>query len=128
MRRRDFVAATGAAVVWPLVARAQQPERVRRIGLLLPATADDAEFQDRVGAFLQSLALLGWTIGRNVRIDTRWATTNPDDIRRHAAELIALAPDVILCHGSPTLGPLLQACRAGCVRGGHRPGRCRLRR
>jgi len=112
MRRRDFVAATGAAVVWPLVARAQQPERVRRIGLLLPATADDAEFQDRVGAFLQSLALLGWTIGRNVRIDTRWATTNPDDIRRHAAELIALAPDVILCHGSPTLGPLLQATRA----------------
>jgi putative tryptophan/tyrosine transport system substrate-binding protein len=112
MRRRDFVAATGATVVWPLVARAQQPERVRRIGLLLPATADDAEFQDRVGAFLQSLALLGWTIGRNVRIDTRWATTNPDDIRRHAAELIALAPDVILCHGSPTLGPLLQATRA----------------
>jgi putative tryptophan/tyrosine transport system substrate-binding protein len=112
MRRRDFVAATGAAVVWPLVARAQQPVRVRRIGLLLPATADDAEFQDRVGAFLQSLALLGWTIGRNVRIDTRWATTNPDDIRRHAAELIALAPDVILCHGSPTLGPLLQATRA----------------
>jgi putative tryptophan/tyrosine transport system substrate-binding protein len=113
MRRRDFVAAlSGAAVVWPLVARAQQPERVRRIGLLLPATADDAEFQDRVGAFLQALALLGWTIGRNVRIDTRWATTNPDDIRRHAAELITLAPDVILCHGSPTLGPLLQATRA----------------
>jgi putative tryptophan/tyrosine transport system substrate-binding protein len=112
MRRRDFMTMVGAAAAWPLSAAAQDRERVRRIGLLLPATAGDEEFQGLAGAFLQALALLGWTIGRNVRIDTRWATTNPDDIRRHAAELIALAPDVILCHGSPTLGPLLQATRA----------------
>ena len=84
---------------------------MRRIGVLLPAAADDAEFQARVGAFLQALALLGWTIGRNVRIDTRWATTNAAEIRRHAAELAALAPDVILAHGASTVGPLLQATR-----------------
>ena len=84
---------------------------MRRIGVLLPAAADDAEFQARVGAFLQALALLGWTIGRNVRIDTRWATANAAEIRRHAAELAALAPDVILAHGAATVGPLLQATR-----------------
>ena len=84
---------------------------MRRIGMLLPAAADDAEFQARVGAFLQGLAQLGWTIGRNVRIDTRWATTNAAEIRRHAAELAALAPDVILAHGASTVGPLLQATR-----------------
>ena len=98
-------------MAWPLAARAQQPERMRRIGVLLPATADDPEFQARVGAFLQGLALLGWTIGRNVRIDIRWATANAADIRRHAAELAALAPDVILAHGGSTLGALLQATR-----------------
>jgi putative tryptophan/tyrosine transport system substrate-binding protein len=112
MRRRDFITMVGAAAAWPVSAKAQQGERVRGIGLLLPAAADDAEFQDRVGAFLQALALLGWAIGRNLRIHTRWATTNPDDIRRHADELVALALDVIVCHGSPTLGPLLQATRA----------------
>ncbi len=101
----------GAAAAWPLAVRAQERERVRRIGVLIPATADDAEFQARVGAFLQALALLGWTIGRNVRIDTRWATSNAAAIRRHAAELAALAPDVILAHGASTVGPLLQATR-----------------
>ena len=111
MRRRTFITLLGgAAATWPL-ARAQQPERMRRIGVLLPAAADDAEFQTRVGAFLQGLALLGWTIGRNVRIDTRWATANAAEIRRHAAELAALAPDVILAHGASTVGPLLQATR-----------------
>ena len=84
---------------------------MRRIGMLLPATADDAEFQARVGAFLQGLQQSGWSIGRNVRIDTRWATANVADIRRHAAELAALAPDVILAHGTSTVGPLLQATR-----------------
>ena len=84
---------------------------MRRIGVLLPAAADDAEFQARLAAFLQGLALLGWTIGRNVRIDTRWATANAAEIRRHAAELAALAPDVILAHGASTVGPLLQATR-----------------
>ena len=92
-------------------ARAQQRERMRRIGILLPAAADHSEYQARVGAFLQALALLGWTIGRNVRIDTRWATTNDAEIRRHAAELVALAPDVILAPGASALGPLLQATR-----------------
>ena len=84
---------------------------MRRIGVLLPAAADDAEFQARVAAFLQGLAQLGWTIGRNVRIDTRWATANAAEIRRHAAELVALAPDVILATGASTVGPLLQATR-----------------
>jgi putative ABC transport system substrate-binding protein len=112
MKRRQFITLLGvAAVSWPLAARAQQPDRMRRIGIILPATADDPEFQTRVGAFLQGLQQLGWTIGRNVRIDTRWATTNDADIRRHAAELVALAPDVILAHGSSTVGPLLQMSR-----------------
>jgi putative ABC transport system substrate-binding protein len=81
------------------------------IGVLLNATADDVEFQAWVGAFLQALALLGWTIGRNVRIDTRWAGANAGEIRRHVAELAALAPDVILAHGTSTVAPLLQATR-----------------
>jgi putative ABC transport system substrate-binding protein len=111
MKRRAFITwLGGAAVAWPLAARAQQGERMRRIGVLLPATADSPEFQARLGAFHQGLALLGWTIGRNVRIDTRWAA-NAADIRRHAAELAALAPDVILAHGASTVGPLLQATR-----------------
>jgi ABC-type uncharacterized transport system substrate-binding protein len=110
--RREFITLLGGvAAAWPLAARAQQPERMRRIGILLPAASDDAEFQVRVGAFLQGLALLGWSIGRNVRIDTRWATTNAAEIRRHVAELVALAPDVILATGTSTVGPLLQATR-----------------
>jgi putative tryptophan/tyrosine transport system substrate-binding protein len=111
LRRRDFITLLGAAATWPMVARAQQGERARRIGILLPATADDAEFQTRVGAFLQALAQLGWAIGRNVRIDTHWATPNAVEIRRHAADLAALAPDVILANGASTVGPLLQVTR-----------------
>jgi putative tryptophan/tyrosine transport system substrate-binding protein len=112
LRRRDFIALAGGAVaIAPFAARAQQPDRMRRIGVLLPAAVDDAEYQARVGAFLQALALLGWTIGRNVRIDTRWATTDAAEIRRHAAELAALAPDVIVAHAATTVGPLLQATR-----------------
>jgi ABC-type uncharacterized transport system substrate-binding protein len=112
VKRREFITLLGgAAVAWPLAARAQQGERMRRVGVLLPATADDAEFQARMGAFHQGLALLGWTIGHNVRIDTRWATTNAAEIRRHAAELAALAPDVILASGTSTVGALLQATR-----------------
>jgi len=110
MRRRAFITFLGgAAAAWPLAARAQQPERMRRIGVLVPAAADDPEWQARVGAFQQALALLGWTIGRNVRIDTHWGTTNAAEIRRHAAELAALAPDVILAGGTTPVGPLLQA-------------------
>jgi putative ABC transport system substrate-binding protein len=85
---------------------------VRRVGVLLPAASDDAEFQARVGAFLQGLQQSGWSIGRNLRIDTRWATANADDIRRHAAELVTLAPDVILAHGASTMRPLLQVTRS----------------
>jgi putative tryptophan/tyrosine transport system substrate-binding protein len=107
MRRRDFITLLGgAAAVWPLAARAQQSERVRWIGVLLPAGADDSQFQTWVGAFLQALALLGWTIERNVRIDTRWAGANADAIRRHAAELAALAPDVILAHGNAAVAAM----------------------
>jgi putative ABC transport system substrate-binding protein len=110
--RREFITLLGgAAATWPLVARAQQGEGMRRIGVLLPATADNSQFQTWVGAFLQGLAQAGWTIGRNVSIDTRWATANAAEVRRHAAELAALAPDVIVAHGSGTVGPLLQATR-----------------
>ena len=112
MTRREFITLLGAAAAtWPLAARAQQSERMRRIGVLMNTAADDTVFQTRVGAFLQGLALLGWTIGRNVRIDTRWATTDAAEIRRHAAELAALAPDVILAPAATTVGPLLQATR-----------------
>src|SRR5262245_47394042 len=109
--RRDFITLLGGAAAWPLAARAQQPERTRRIAILLNAAADDPRYQPWVGVFLQALALLGWTIGRNVRIDTRWSGVNAAETRRHAAELAELAPDVILAHGSSTVGPLLQATR-----------------
>ena len=111
MKRREFITLLGGAAAWPLAAHAQQGERVRRIGVLNPAAADDAVFQARIGAFQQELALLGWSIGRNVRIDIRWATTNAAEIRRQAAELVALAPDVILAAGDSTLPSLLQASR-----------------
>jgi len=112
MKRREFITLLGGtAVAWPLVARAQQSERVRRIGIILPAAASDAGFQTWVGAFLQALAQLGWTIGNNLRIDIHWATTNAAEIRKHAAELAALAPDVILASGTSTVGPMLQATR-----------------
>jgi putative ABC transport system substrate-binding protein len=111
MQRRQFIALLGGAATWPLAARAQQGERMRRIGVLLPASADDARFQTFLGAFLQELQSLGWSIGRNVRIDTHWATADAATTRKHAAELVALSPDVILAHGASTLGPLLQATR-----------------
>ncbi|HEY4836309.1 MAG TPA: ABC transporter substrate-binding protein [Bradyrhizobium sp.] len=112
MRRREFIGLIGGAVAWPIKARAQQADRMRRIGVLMGSAADDSESQARIAAFAQGLAQLGWADGRNVRIDTRWATTNADDIRRHAAELAALAPDVILAaSGTATVAPLLQATR-----------------
>ena len=96
----DFRYSWPAVAAWPLAARAQQRERMRRIGVLLPAAADDPVWQTRFGAFLQGLGQSGWTIGHNVRIDTHWATTNSTEIRRHAAELAALAPDVVLAYGT----------------------------
>jgi hypothetical protein len=101
MQWREFITFVGsAAAAWPLAARAQQAARTRRVGILLNASSDDPQYQAWVGTFLQELALLGWVIGRNVRIDTRWAGTNVTEIRRHAAELAALAPDVILALGA----------------------------
>ena len=113
MRRREFITLLGGAVAaaWPLAAQAQQPERMRRIGVLMNAAAVDSEQQSWLGAFLKALQELGWIDGRNVRIDTRWATTNAAEIRKHAAEFAALAPDVILAPGASTVGPLLQATR-----------------
>ena len=112
MKRRKFLTLLSSAVAaWPMTAGAQQPERMRRIGVLIPGTANDSEFQTRLGAFLQALALLGWDIGRNVSIDTRWATSNTAEVDRHARELAALAPDVILANGSVAAAPLLQATR-----------------
>ena len=113
MRRRQFITLIGgAAAGWPLVARTQQGERMRRIGVLMSSATDDPGGQARIAAFLQGLQQLGWADGRNARIDTRWTAGNADDIRKYAAELVALAPDVILATGSATLGPLLQATRA----------------
>jgi putative ABC transport system substrate-binding protein len=110
MRRRDFIKSIGGtAAAWPLAARAQQRERMRQVGMLLSSTADDAVHQTWVGAFIQGLALSGWVIGRNVRIETRWAGSKADDIRSHAQELAAVAPDVILAHGGSTVRPLLQS-------------------
>jgi putative ABC transport system substrate-binding protein len=110
MRRREFIALVGGAVAaWPRVVRAQPGERMRRIGVLLPATADDMHYQTWLGAFLQGLSQSGWNIGQNVLIDTRWATANADAVRRNAAELVVLAPDVIFAPGASTVGPLLQA-------------------
>ena len=112
MKRREFITLIGsAAAAWPFTTHAQQSERMRRIGLLLPAAADNPVYQTLVGAFLQGLGQSGWTIGRNVRIDTRWATANAAEIRRHAAELAALAPDVILAHGASAVRAMLQATR-----------------
>ena len=112
IRRREFITLLGgAAVTWPLVARAQQGE-MRRVGVLVAAAAGDPEYQARNVAFLQSLQQLGWADGRNVRIDTRWATTNSDDVRKHAAELAALAPDVLVAAtGTITVAALLQTTR-----------------
>jgi putative ABC transport system substrate-binding protein len=112
MKRRTFISLLGGVAGWPVAARAQQGERVRRIGVLMAAAADDPEYQARIAAFVQGLQQLGWTDGRNVRTDTRWATTNADDTRRHAGELAALAPDVIVAAtGTATLAPLLQVTR-----------------
>jgi putative ABC transport system substrate-binding protein len=112
MQRREFVTLLGgAAAVWPLVARAQQPERMRRIGVLMNLTAEDAESQARNTNFLQALGELGWVDGRNVRIDYRWAAADPERFRVYAAELVASAPDVIVAFATPAAAALQQATR-----------------
>jgi ABC-type uncharacterized transport system substrate-binding protein len=109
MKRRDFITLLGGtAAAWPLAARAQQPERVRRIGLLM-GTADDPEGQARVTALKQGLQELGWTDGRNIQIETRFGAADAARIRAHAAELVALAPDVLVCHTTAVIRALRQA-------------------
>src|SRR5262245_37095949 len=110
MKRREFITLLCAAAAWPLAARAQQ-QRMRRIGVLETLAADDALAQARNGAFLQGLQQAGWTIGVNVQIETRWAGGDPDRLRTYAAELVALAPDVILATGNAAAAPLLHATR-----------------
>ena len=115
MQRREFITLlSGAAAAWPLAARAQQGERMRRIGVLMNLAAADPESTARVTAFAQGLQESGWTIGRNVQIDTRWAAADADLFRRYAAELVALAPDIILilAGGGAVVPSLLQATRA----------------
>jgi putative ABC transport system substrate-binding protein len=136
MRRREVLTLLGGAATWPLAARAQQGQRIRRIGMLLNITADDPQSQARLAAFAQSLQQLGWAIGQNVLVDYRWGRGDAEAMRKHAAELVALAPDVILAHSSAALAPLLQVTRtvpivftivadpvgAGYVEGLARPG------
>ena len=111
MKRREFITLMGgAAVAWPLAARAQQPDRMRRIGALA-GIEDDGEGRARFASFQQGLQQLGWTHGRNVQIDYRFGGGDADNIRKHAAELAVLAPDVILAAGAAAAGPVLQATR-----------------
>ena len=113
MKRREFITLLGgAAAAWPLAARAQQPERMRRVGLLYTFAADDAEGQARNAALLQALQPLGWTVGRNLRIDYRWGAGDAASTRKNAAELVALAPDLILTNGAAGVGPLLEVTRS----------------
>ena len=112
MRRRDFIKViAGSAIGWPLLAHAQQGERVRHIGVLISLAADDKEGQARLVAFLHGLQELGWIDGRNVRFDTRWSAGDGERARKYIAELVALKPDVILASGGSLVAPLLQATR-----------------
>jgi putative tryptophan/tyrosine transport system substrate-binding protein len=111
IKRRDFITLLGGAAAWPVAARAQQREQMRRIGVLMNLGSDDAEGQARNAAFLQGLQELGWTVGRNVRIEYRWGAGDAELFRRHGLELVALAPDVILAGGGAVVPSLLQATR-----------------
>jgi ABC-type uncharacterized transport system substrate-binding protein len=111
MKRREFITLLGGAAVWPLVARAQPSERVRRIGALIGAPESDPESQARVAAFREGLEQRGWSEGRNLRVDYRWAGIDPGRIRGFAAELVATAPEVIFAHSTPVTSGLLQATR-----------------
>jgi putative tryptophan/tyrosine transport system substrate-binding protein len=112
MRRREFFTLLGAAAAWPLAARAQQGERLRRIGVLMSTAVDDPQDPARLAAFAQGLQELGWTIGRNLRIDYRWGASSPDNTRKYAAELAALAPEVMLASGTIALAAAQQISHA----------------
>jgi putative tryptophan/tyrosine transport system substrate-binding protein len=111
VKRRAFIAALGGAAAWPIAARAQQPDRMRRVGVLGARSADDLVAEARIAAFVKELQRLGWTEARNVRIDIRRTAGNPDDARKYVAELVELSPDVIFATGNATVAPLLQATR-----------------
>ena len=112
MKRRELITLLGAAAAWPLAARAQQGERVRRIGVLMNLAADDPEALARLAAFHQGLQEAGWVVGRNIRIDYRWGAGDADRFRRYAAELFALVPEVVLATSGSTVPWLLQATRS----------------
>jgi putative ABC transport system substrate-binding protein len=113
MRRRDLIAVlSGAVAAWPLSVRGQQAGRIRRVGVLMNLAADDPVGQVRLAAFVQGLQALGWSVSRDVRIDTRWGTGDPDRYRQYAAELVALTPDVILAASGATVPPLLAVSRS----------------
>jgi putative tryptophan/tyrosine transport system substrate-binding protein len=109
--RREFITLLGGAAAWPLVARAQQPARVHRIGVLMNLAFDDPEGQARVAAFMQGLQEWGWAVGRNVRVDLRWGAGDAQRFRAYADELVALGPDILLASGATTVAPLQQATR-----------------
>jgi ABC-type uncharacterized transport system substrate-binding protein len=111
MNRREFITLLGGAAAWPLAARAQQGERMRRIGVLQSTAVDDPQDLIRLAAFAQSLQELGWTIGRNLRIDHRWGAGDPDDARKNAVELAALSPDIIVASGTFALAAAQQTTR-----------------
>jgi len=112
MRRREFITLLGGAIAWPLAARAQQSARVKRVGVLMNLAAEDPEGQARVGAFLQGLQEAGWAVGRNLRIDIRWGSDDAGQLRKQVAELIALAPDVILAESNDRVVAFRQANRS----------------
>ena len=131
VKRRDFITLLGGvAAAWPLAARAQQPHRMRHVGVLIGLTADDPELLTRIGALLQALEQMGWTDGRNIRIEYRWGSADAERIRKHAGELVALAPDVLLAARHPDRVCLTTSDphRANRVRGGRGPGRWWSRR
>src|SRR5512143_539950 len=109
MRRREFITLLGGAAAWPVAARTQPVDRVRRIGVLIGLAADDPQGRAIIAAFLQGLHQLGWSEGRNARIDIRWGAGDAENMREYAAELVTLTPDVMLATGGTTVGPLLQA-------------------
>src|SRR6516164_2013255 len=112
LKRREFITLLGCAAAWPLAARAQEPDRMRRIGVLMNRAAATPDGQARLAAFQQALQQLGWSDGRNIRIDIRWGADDVDLERRYAAELIALMPDVILAAGSVSVAAVQQASRS----------------
>ena len=113
MRRREFISLIGSAAAWPLAARAQQPERMRRIGILMLFAEDDPAAKSRTAAFIEGLQQLGWTVGRNIEIDIRWGAAEAVRSRRQAAELVTLAPDVVLAGASEATAALREVTRTG---------------